>query len=107
MAFQPSVDSFGIRRLGLSVVGDIGGKQTALTVASKRNIFSENHDYKSFFHVAVILYLGSRYAWWQKIMDNYSNPCRAHARRGLIIKKIALIHDYMYCPTLFSGNDQS
>ena len=61
MAFQPSVDSFGIRRLGFKCSW-WHRRQANDAVASERSIFSENHDYKSFFRVAmnryVYIYLG-------------------------------------------------
>ena len=51
MAFQPSGDSFGIRHLGFKC--SWCQKQANDAVASEPSIFSENHDYKSFFRVAV------------------------------------------------------
>ena len=94
MAFQPSVDSFGIRRLRFKCSW-WHRRQANDAVASKRNIFSNNHNYRRFFHVAVNAYvrtyiLGSRCAWWQKSTnrqadthsrDNHSNPLRACALR--------------------------
>ena len=52
MAFQPSAYSFGIRRLGFK-----RSRQANDDVASEQSIFSENHGYKSFFHVAVNTYV--------------------------------------------------
>ena len=66
------------------------------TVASEQRIFSENHDYKRFFHVAVNTYVpifrGLDARGGRKLRtdththtrDNYSNPHCAHVRRGLI-----------------------
>ena len=48
MAFQPSADSFGIRRLGFK-----HQRQANDAVTSEQSIFSENHDHKSYFHVAM------------------------------------------------------
>ena len=56
MTFQPSADSFGIRRLGFKCSW-WHPRQANDTVASEPSIFSENHDYKSFFHVAVNTYV--------------------------------------------------
>ena len=47
MAFQPSVDSFGIRRLGFKCSW-WHRRQANDAVASEQSIFSENHDYNSF-----------------------------------------------------------
>ena len=52
MALQTSDDSFGIRRLGFKCSW-WHQRQTNDAVASERSIFSENHDYKSFFRVAM------------------------------------------------------
>ena len=56
MAFQPSADSFGIRRLGFKCSW-WHPKQANDAVASEPSIFSENHDYKRVFHVAVNTYV--------------------------------------------------
>ena len=72
------------------------GLQYLLT---ERSIFSENHDYKRFFRVAVNTYVpifrGLDARGGRKLRtdthththtntrDNYSNPRCAHARRGL------------------------
>ena len=56
MAFQPLVDSFGIRRLGLKCSW-WHPRQANDAVASEPSIFSENHDYKSFFCAAVSTYV--------------------------------------------------
>ena len=48
MAFQPLADSFGIRRLGFKCSW-WHPRQANDAVASEPSIFSENHDYKSFF----------------------------------------------------------
>ena len=56
MAFQPSADSFGICRLGFKCSW-WHRRQANVTVASERSIFSENHDYKSFFLVAMNTYV--------------------------------------------------
>ena len=57
MAFQPSVDSFGIRRLGFKcswwAMVASGQANDALASDHERRNFSENHGYKSFFRVAV------------------------------------------------------
>ena len=99
MAFQPSADSFGIRRLGFKCSW-WHPRQANYAVASEPSIFSKNHDYKSFFRVAVNTYvpifLGLDACGGRKLRtdththihthtrDNYSNPRCAHARRGLI-----------------------
>ena len=101
MALQLSADSFGIRRLGFKCSW-WHPKQANDAVASERSIFSENHDYKSFFRVAVNTYVpifrGLDARGGRKLRtdththihthtrDNYSNPRCAHARRGLIKK---------------------
>ena len=56
MAFQPSGDSFGIRRLGFKCSW-WHPKQANDAVASELSIFSENHDYKRFFRVVVNMYV--------------------------------------------------
>ena len=56
MAFQPSSDSFGIRRLGLECTW-WHPRQANDAVASETSIFSEHHDYKHFFRVAVNTYV--------------------------------------------------
>ena len=58
MAFQPSVDSVGIRRLGFKCSWWHPG-QSNDAVASESCIFSENHNYiyKRFFRVAVNTYV--------------------------------------------------
>ena len=56
MAFQPSADSFGIRRLRFKCSW-WHPRQANDAVASEPSIFSENHDYKSFFRVAVNTYV--------------------------------------------------
>ena len=54
MALQPSVNYFGIRRFGCRWWHP---RQANDAVASEPSIFSENHDYKSFFlRVAVNAY---------------------------------------------------
>ena len=68
MAFQPSADSVGIRRLGFKCSWWHPG-QSKDAVASEPSIFSENHNYKRFFRVAVNTHVrtyisGSRCAWW-------------------------------------------
>ena len=70
MAFQPSADSFGIRRLGFKCSW-WHPRQANDTVASEPSIFSENQDYKSFFRVAVntyVLYFG---VWMRMVAENY------------------------------------
>ena len=62
-------------------------------VASEPSIFSKNHDYKSFVHVAVNMYVpifldlnargGRKLRTDTHTWDNYSNPRCAHAHRGL------------------------
>ena len=47
MAFQPSADSCGIRRLGFKCSW-WHRSQANDAVASEQSIFSENHDYESF-----------------------------------------------------------
>ena len=99
MAFQPSVDSFGIRRLGFKCSWWLQ-RQANDAVVSEGSIFSENHDYKSFFRVAVNTYVpifrGLYARGGRKLRtdihththsdthtrDNYSNPRYALARRG-------------------------
>ena len=56
MAFQPSADSFGICRLGFKCSW-WHPRKTNDAVASEPSIFSENHDYKSFFRVMVNTYV--------------------------------------------------
>ena len=56
MALQPSADSFGIRHLGLKCSW-WHPRQANDAVASETSIFSENHDYKVFFRVAVNTYV--------------------------------------------------
>ena len=62
MAFQPSVDSFGIRCLGFKYSWWLH-RQANDAVASEGSIFSENHDYKGFFpcrgeHVYIPIFRG-------------------------------------------------
>ena len=99
MAFQPSADSFGIRRLGFKCSW-WHPRQANDAVASERSIFSKNHDYKSFPHVAVNTYVpifwGLDARGGRKLRtdththtgDNYSNPRCVHACRGLISKYV-------------------
>ena len=56
MALQPSADSVGIRRLGFKCSWWHPG-QSNDAVASEPRIFSENHNYKRFFRVAVNTYV--------------------------------------------------
>ena len=56
MAFQPSADFFGIRRLGFKCSW-WHRRQANDAVASERSIFSENHDCKSFSCVAMNTYV--------------------------------------------------
>ena len=56
MAFQTSAGSFGIRRLGFKC-GWWHPRQANDAVASEPSIFSENHDYKSFFRVTMNMYV--------------------------------------------------
>ena len=56
MAFQPSADSFGIRRLGFKCSWCYP-RQSNDAVASEPSIFSEHHNYKRFFRVAVNTYV--------------------------------------------------
>ena len=56
MAFQPSVDSFGIRRLEFKYSW-WHMRQANDVIASEPSIFSEIHDYKSFSRVAVNTYI--------------------------------------------------
>ena len=56
MAFQPSADSFGLCRLGFKCSWWYL-RQANDAVASEPSIFSENHDYKSVFLVAVNTYI--------------------------------------------------
>ena len=58
MAFQPSADSFGIRRLGFKCSW-WHPRQANDAVVAEPSIFSENHDliYKSYFRVAVNTYV--------------------------------------------------
>ena len=91
MAFQPSGNSFGIRRLGFKCRW-WHRRQANDAVASETSIFSENHDYKSFFRFAVNTYVptfrGLDARGGRKLTnrhthtrDNYSNPRRACAAR--------------------------
>ena len=52
LAFQPSADSFGIRRLSFKCSW-WHPRQANDAVASEPSNFSENHDYNSFFRVVV------------------------------------------------------
>ena len=56
MSCPRRVDSVGIRILGLRS-SQWHSRQANDAVASERSIFSENHDYKSFFRVAVNTYV--------------------------------------------------
>ena len=56
MAFQPSADSFGICRLGFKCSW-WHLRQANDAVPSESSIFSENHNYKRFFRVAVNTYV--------------------------------------------------
>ena len=56
MAFQPSADSLGIRRLGCKCSW-WHPRQANDAVASEQAFFCENHDYKRFFRVAVNTYV--------------------------------------------------
>ena len=98
MTFQPSADSFGICRLGLKCSW-WHLRQANDAVASEPSVFSENHNYKSFFHVVVNTYVpifrGLDAHGGRKLRtdthththtrDNYSNPRCTHARRGLMM----------------------
>ena len=95
MAFQPSADSFGIRRLGFKCSW-WHRRQANDTIASELAI---NQNYKSFFRVAVNTYVpifqGLDARGGRKLLtdthtcthtrDNYSNLRCVHACRGLII----------------------
>ena len=93
MPFQPSADSFGIRHLGFKCSW-WHPRQANDAVASERSIFSENHDYKSFFSVAVNTYVpifrgldargGRKLRTDTHTRDNYCNPRCVHAHRGLM-----------------------
>ena len=77
MAFQPSADSFGIRRLGFKCSW-WHLRQAHDAVATERSIFSRKYDYKSFFRAAVNTYVPifrglSRYAWWQKTTNRHTH----------------------------------
>ena len=56
MAFQPSVYSFGIRRLGFKCSW-WHRRQANDAVAVEQSIFNKNHDYKRLFRVAVNMYV--------------------------------------------------
>ena len=56
MAFQPSADSFGIRRLG-GKCSWWHSRQSNDAVASEPSIFSENHNYRRFSRIAVNTYV--------------------------------------------------
>ena len=90
MAFQPSADSFGICRLGFKCSW-WHPRQANDAVVYELSIFSENHDYKVFFRVAVNPYVpifrGLDVRGGRKLRTdthNYSNPRCALARRGLM-----------------------
>ena len=101
MDFQPSADSFGIRRLGFKCSW-WHPRQANDAVASEPSILAKkNHDYKSFPRVAVNTYVpifrgldarGGRKLRTDRhtyihthTQDNYSNPRCVHACRGLIM----------------------
>ena len=49
-------------------------RQANDAVASQPSSFSENHNYKRFFRVAVNTYIsGSRCMWWQKTMNRHTH----------------------------------
>ena len=85
MSFQLSADSFGIRLLGLRCSW-WHSRQTNDAIASEPSIFSENHDYKSVFRVALNTYVpifrGIDVRGGRKLQtdrqthtrENYSNP---------------------------------
>ena len=89
MAFQPSADSFGIRRLGFRCSW-WHPRQANDAVASEPSIFSENNNYTSFFRVAVNMYvpifrgLDASGGEQTHTRDNYSNPRCAYAHRELM-----------------------
>ena len=56
MAFQPSVDSFGIRHLGFKCSW-WHLRQSNDAVASEPSIFGENHNFRSFPRIAVNTYV--------------------------------------------------
>ena len=56
MAFHPSADSFGIRRLGFKCSW-WHPRQSNDAVASEPSIFSENQNYISFSRIAVNTYI--------------------------------------------------
>ena len=86
MAFQPSVDSFGIRRLGFK--SSLWHRRQANdAVASERSIFRENHDYKSLSCVAVNMYvaifLGLDTCGGRKLRTDRETHLHTHTRIGI------------------------
>ena len=84
MAFQPSADSVGIRRLWHP-------GQSNDAIASEPSIFSENHNYKRFFRVAVNTYVPIfrgldvptvRGGHWWHITTNRHTHVHAHTHAG-------------------------
>ena len=99
MAFQPSVDSFGIHRLGVKFSW-WHRRQANDTIASERSIFIKN---QAFFRVAMNTYVPIfrgldvhdgrklRTETQTHTLENYSNPRCAHARRGLTTTHVVII----------------
>ena len=101
MAFQPSADSFGIRRLGVKCSW-WHPRQANDTVASERSIFSENQIIKVFScrgeHIRTIFrgldaHGGRKLRTEIHTRDNYSNPRCVHVCRGLVT--------VLLCPAIY------
>ena len=94
MAFQFSADSFGIRRLGFKCSWWFQ-RQANDAAASEGSIFSENHDYKSFFPCHgehVYTYISeSRCAWWQETMNRHTHTV-IHTHRTTTVILAACLH---------------
>ena len=92
MAFQPSADSFGIRRLGFKC--SRGHRRQVNDAVALNEVYLAKISMIKLFpcrdeHVRTYI-LVSRYAWWQKTTNRHTHgtttvTLAAHARRGLII----------------------
>ena len=81
MAFQPSADSFGIRRLGFKCSW-WHPKQSNDAVASEPSIFSENHNYRGFSRIAVNTYVPIFRGLVHVVAENYEHTHTGQLKRG-------------------------